>query len=284
MDTQTGTSPQGAPATGGRQQQTYIMWGAIILAVAAITASFFVIRNATANADYICTRVTEENSDCANGSWGPWAEVASNEESCIVTTMEKRVYTGTRVTRHILQYLNLRTACDSGYAQAGHGDEGGASGFHGGTIITESAACQIEEVRTTKKGGTGPSCSLTQKAPEITITKTQSDLSALDAKTASISAKEQLNTFRESMISAKIFVIPPLVRKNATTLVKWEGIEVTSCTVTGENGDTWEGTSGERTSSPITGRTVYTLNCTAFNGKTVTDEATVSITPVFREI
>ena len=283
---QTGTSPQGSPAGGEQKQQTYIIWGAVILAVAAIAASFFVIRNATANADYICTHVTEENGDCTNGNWGAWGEVSSTEESCVVTKLEKRVYTGSRTTRHILQYLNLRTACEGGYAQSGSGSGGGASGFHGGTIITESAACQIEEVRTTRKGSTANTCSATQMqmAPEVTVTKTQSDINALDAKTASVSAVNQLTAFRESMISAKIFVNPPLVRRNATTLVKWQGVEVTDCTVTGSNGDTWPGTSGERTSSPITVRTVYTLSCTAFNGATVTDEATVNITPVFREI
>lgn len=285
MDNQTGTSPQGSPMGSEHQQQTYIVWGAVILAVAAIGASFFVIRNAKANADYICTHVTEENGDCANGNWGPWAEAGSSEESCVVTKLEKRVYTGTRTTRHILQYLNLRTACEGGYAQAGNGDQGGASGFHGGTIITESVACQIEEVRTKRGPSTATSCSAQAgMAPEVTITRTQSDISALDATSASVSALGQLTSFRESMISAKIFVNPPLVRKNATTLVKWQGREVTACTVTGENGDTWQGTSGERTSSPITVRTVYTLTCTAFNGATVTDEATVNITPVFREI
>ena len=51
----------------------------------------------------------------------------------------------------------------------------------------------------------------------------------------------------------------------------------------GTNGDEWEGTSGERTSGEINEATTYTLTCTAFNGDTVTDEATVNIVPVFQE-
>ena len=33
----------------------------------------------------------------------------------------------------------------------------------------------------------------------------------------------------------------------------------------------------------LTTNTTYTLTCTAFNGTTVTDEATVNIIPVFEE-
>lgn len=99
-----------------------------------------------------------------------------------------------------------------------------------------------------------------------------------------VSSKEQLTQFRISMIAANIYAKPSLVRSGDTTLVKWQSRETTECTVVGTNGDRWEGTAGERTSGPITTPTTYTLTCTAFNGQTVTDQATVNITPTFQEL
>ena len=275
--------PPGAPAPA---HHPYLLWGAFLIAAAAIVASFFVIQNARANADYICTHVIEESGDCANGSWGSWAEVSSSVDaaSCVATKVEKRVYTGTRVLRHIVQYLNLRTACDAGYTQVRHGDSGGSSGFIGGTVISQSSACQIEESRTTRSRAPGPSCDNVTVISTTEVTSATSNVGELLEQQAKANSKEQLNQFRESMIAANIFVKPPLVRGGGTTVVKWHGREVTECTVVGGNGVQWSGTSGERTSAPIKERTVYTLTCLAFNGTTVTDQAAVDIIPVFREL
>lgn len=286
MDMQEQKGPGETFMHSSGQGHMYIVWGAVILAAVAIAVSFFIVQGARANADYICTHIIEENSDCANGSWGTWTEVSSSKDTaaCAVTKIEKRVYTGTRTTRHILQYLNLRTACDSGYTQTGGGSGSGESGFHGGNIITESAACQIEETRTTRNPGAGPECTATP-----TVTSLQSDIGIATLvgdgqATTNITAKEQLDQFRVSMIAANIYAKPSLVKKGGTTVVKWQGREVTACTVEGTNGDKWEGTSGERTSGIINAITTYTLTCTAFNGQTVTDQATVGIIPVFEEL
>lgn len=266
------------------RRMLYVTWGAILIAIASIAASFMIVRGAGANADYICTHVVEENGDCANGSWGPWGQVSSANDTaaCAVTKIEKRTYTGTRITKHILQYLNLRTACDSGYAQMKDGNSGGKSGFHGGTIITESTACQIEETRTTRNPGSGPSCNPNATTTEVTSATT--DIAALNQQSTAISGKDQLTAFRVSMIAANIFAKPSLVRSGGTSVIKWQSRETTACTVTATNGDTWEGTAGEKTSGVINNETTYTLTCTAFNGQTVTDQATVTIIPVFQEI
>jgi len=289
MTTQVGGGMMQAPQKSGGSNKL-IIWGSILVALAAIAASFFVIQGAGANADYICTRIIETESDCANGSWGEWTVVSTTNDTaaCAVTKIEKRVYTGTRTTQHILQYENLRTACDTGYSQAGSGSGSGSSGFHQGTIISKSAACQIEETRTTRNPGTGPGCGAGGGAGGGTtsnqeVTSTQSDISTLQDQAQAVQSLQQLTQFRESMIAADIFARPALVRAGGTTVVKWTGREVTACTVTGTNGDEWEGTSGERTSGVIDEATTYTLTCTAFNGTTVTDEATVNIIPVFEE-
>ncbi|MFQ5662020.1 MAG: hypothetical protein ACE5F2_02090, partial [Candidatus Paceibacteria bacterium] len=123
---------------------------ALVIAIGGFAVIYTQI--STANADYICTYIVEENDPCGNGNWGPWSTVSTtgDSEQCTQVTTEKRTYTGTRETRHILQYLTLRQGCDSAYTQERYGDSGGQSGFHGGSIVSESSACQIEEVKVTE--------------------------------------------------------------------------------------------------------------------------------------
>ncbi|MBI5456736.1 hypothetical protein HY969_03255 [Candidatus Kaiserbacteria bacterium] len=61
-------------------------------------------------------------------------------------------------------------------------------------------------------------------------------------------------------VSGSISASPRLVRSGATTQVSWSTDDASSCTVTG-NGDTWTGTTGSQTSSPITELTTYTIHC-----------------------
>ncbi len=84
-----------------------------------------------------------------------------------------------------------------------------------------------------------------------------------------------------------IRVIPSLVRSGNTTKVNWSATNVKSCTVTGQNGDTWTGLQsilGGNLSKPITGETTYTLSCLALDGATLTKSATVHILPTFQEL
>jgi tetratricopeptide (TPR) repeat protein len=74
---------------------------------------------------------------------------------------------------------------------------------------------------------------------------------------------------------------PLLVRAGETTTVIWNAGGVDSCTVTGNNGDSFDGTNGIRTSGSILSKTTFVLNCD--NG-TVTDSVAVDIVPVFQEI
>ncbi len=74
---------------------------------------------------------------------------------------------------------------------------------------------------------------------------------------------------------------PSLVHSGDTTQVNWSAQNVTACTVTGDNGDSWSGTFsplGGKTSRPITGETTYTLSCTDLHGATQTKSAKVRIT------
>jgi hypothetical protein len=81
--------------------------------------------------------------------------------------------------------------------------------------------------------------------------------------------------------------IPSLVRVGQTTRVNWEATNVNSCTVTGDNTDSWVGLTspvGGRISSPISGRVVYTLLCIDLNDGPISKTATVNIAPTFQEI
>ncbi len=81
-------------------------------------------------------------------------------------------------------------------------------------------------------------------------------------------------------------VIPSLVRSGNTTKVNWSASNVSSCTVTGQNGDSWSSLQsilGGNVSKPITGETTYTLSCLDLEGATRTKTATVRIIPVFQE-
>ena len=82
-------------------------------------------------------------------------------------------------------------------------------------------------------------------------------------------------------------VIPSLVRSGNTTKVNWSAQNVESCTVRGDNGDSWTGISsplGGKTSKPITAETAYTLSCLDLDGTTQTRQATVRILPSWEEL
>ena len=81
-----------------------------------------------------------------------------------------------------------------------------------------------------------------------------------------------------------IKVTPTLIRPNATVTVEWGTQDTTSCTVTENNvsiNDTWPGTSGSQTSSPLNTTTTYTINC---DSGALVQSATVRTTARWREI
>lgn len=81
-------------------------------------------------------------------------------------------------------------------------------------------------------------------------------------------------------------VKPTLVRKGDTVMVNWEVNNVTSCTVTGTNGDAWNAPSGSNRSGAITQQTFYTLHCVAYPDAPipwVDRTITVNIIPGFIE-
>ncbi|MEX0917009.1 MAG: hypothetical protein WDZ90_00575 [Candidatus Paceibacterota bacterium] len=76
--------------------------------------------------------------------------------------------------------------------------------------------------------------------------------------------------------------IPTLLKRGDSTILEWSSQSATSCTLTGDNGDSWSGTSGSETSSPIEARTVFTLRCEGDSGP-VSTSVIVNVVPQFEE-
>ena len=79
-------------------------------------------------------------------------------------------------------------------------------------------------------------------------------------------------------------VKPQIVPRSGTTTVLWNVSNVSACSVTGSNGQTWNAISGSSTTLPITQQTTFTLACTPYSGQSFTPETqAVNVTPTFQE-
>ncbi|MDO8552376.1 MAG: InlB B-repeat-containing protein, partial [bacterium] len=92
-------------------------------------------------------------------------------------------------------------------------------------------------------------------------------------------------------LSGHLQAIPSLVRSGETTRLRWNMDNVSSCSVTGSNGDSWNGGSsgtGGKESSDIVSQTTYTLTCRPLPGAPsddpVVELVTVNIIPIFEEL
>lgn len=90
--------------------------------------------------------------------------------------------------------------------------------------------------------------------------------------------------------SGHLQAVPSLVRSGETTRIYWNAVNAASCSVTGANGDAWDGlfsgVSG-KTTLPILSATTYTLLCAALQGaipSSVVESVVVNVLPVFEEI
>ncbi len=100
---------------------------------------------------------------------------------------------------------------------------------------------------------------------------------------------EQGGAGGDSGISPNLTIraIPSFVQTGETTKLHWSASNVTACTVTGSNGDSFEGTispepEGQQTSA-IQEQTTYTLSCEDEDGNILTQSATVSVNPIWSE-
>ncbi len=82
---------------------------------------------------------------------------------------------------------------------------------------------------------------------------------------------------------------PTLIRTTTVSRLYWNVTNVSSCSVTGTNGDTWSGSASGTagaTTSPLETRTIYKLQCTSLPGSgaaNVNESVTINIAPQFNE-
>lgn len=266
--------------------------GALVLAF-AISNSGLV----RANTDYICTRTIDTEGECANGTWGPWNKISETTDAQgKVTKVEERTYTGQRTLSTVIEYLNLRTNCSPGFTQTVYGSAGGASGFHGGKTYNEYQVCQISQKRTTVPPTTpttpgGPTTPTTTPVIETSGPVDVGDV--LIGGNAEIDSATELQDLilredeRAGLANITFSVKPKLVRRNATTVVSWDGMEAATCKVMGTNGDVWTTLKSPITgqvSGPIPSETDFTLVCLSAHGAEFTRTETVDVIASFEEI
>jgi len=278
----------------------------IVIAVAVMAATFV----AKSNTDYICTRIIEDETACAIDEWSDWTDIGNNDPEADTVSgdtyevQQRRIGTGTKILSRVIQYINRRTACTAGFNRTGTDGSGGGDGGYkrGGKTFTNNAVCQIEESRTVTRTvdpeGDGDAVN-DAVIGEVTSVETvgtttvggEQELDGLDA----------INEFRHDMIRAEISAVPALVAHYGdTTEIRWNSRETKSCSVSGDNGDSWvpisqhtdaDGniiqadtrTSGIETSGIINSRTEYTLTCIAYDDSEVTDVVVITRVPVVNE-
>jgi hypothetical protein len=85
---------------------------------------------------------------------------------------------------------------------------------------------------------------------------------------------------------------PAIVKKGQTGTIAWSVTNAKSCTVTGSNGDTWSGLTGNQTTSALTAQTIFTLTCVPLAGSQTQNGSsyvwndlyqTINIAPIFNE-
>lgn len=85
-------------------------------------------------------------------------------------------------------------------------------------------------------------------------------------------------------VVTSILATPSLVQIGDTTVISWSAEGVNSCSVTGDNGDSWTGISGSQQSSVISEQVTYTLACLDVENHTANPvTVTVSLVPIFQE-
>lgn len=271
-------NPMNQPPVTAKPRFPRYLWGIAAVIVIGVALLLWSLRVVDANADYICTKVVDSSGECANGSWSPWTEVSRSTTNNVTTVTQERIYTGTRTSSKTLTYSSGRTRCAAGYTEQNVGNTWMQtwSGFHGGTIVTQSAVCQIVQTQVTTPSSVRISNSQTDLGPATTETVQAQSLEE-------ILAADQGGGNGIQDLSAEIDANPKLVRSGRTTTVTWSATGVESCAVAGTNGDAWSGLTGSEVSGAIRQQTIYTLTCRLEDGSDVTGSVRVDVIPEFEE-
>ncbi len=232
-----------APAPQPTHMNTGRMWFVVIAVIVIAIALVSGIELARSNSDIICTRSFQDSGSCTNGSWGPWSVTSQSIDqiACRVSYNEARTYTGLRNTilSTISVSANAHTYCNLS-------DDAFRRGS--GTITSQFSACQIRESRTRVLSGAGsgmscvvPTSTSTAQGTITSDTNTETTGEIDESKTVTVTGDYQLylDMIDARFATSTLHVTPNLLRSGDTTHVIWTSDHVKSCTVVGENGDSW---------------------------------------------
>lgn len=108
----------------------------------------------------------------------------------------------------------------------------------------------------------------------------------IDLDDSGCTSYEDDNESSAEFVNLEISAGPRFVQSGGTTEIIWnaEGVDENSCSVSGTNGDFWQGTSGTEETRAITESVTYTLTCLDIEGDPTNSQSiTVSLTPVYEE-
>lgn len=259
--------------------------------------------DATQNQCVLDTPVVDVIFVAAGTSWGfasllHWDAVDAN--TCTGTGFDTNGATsGTITTDPLLQTTTFTLTCDTGTKAATVVIDSCPAGYTGTPPVCTltSGTCPAGTT------GTPPNCSAITSCP---IGTTGTPPNCVCTPTNICSGNNVVNSCTGELVQACVApsicsggscimpapsviswqVAPLLVPSGNTTHVSWEVRNVSSCSVSGTNGDSWTGLTGAEVSGPINTQTVFTLHCIALAGSgaaNVTRSATVNIVPVFQE-
>jgi hypothetical protein len=242
--------------------------------------------------------------EAASTAWGFSSLIhwdAANANSCTGTGFNTNGATsGTVTTDPLLQTTTFTLVCDNGTKSVTVVIDSCPVGYVGTPPVCTLAS------NTCPAGYTGnpPNCSVASSCP-LNYTGTPPNCTPIACVPTNIcNGNNVVNSCTGALIQSCAYscasgacIVPPpsvvswtvaplIVNQGTPTNVSWEVANVSSCSVSGTNGDSWTGLTGTKVSGAINAQTVFTLTCTALSGSgapNVTRTATVNIVPVFQE-
>lgn len=152
-----------------------------------------------------------------------------------------------------------------------------------GNSCTATNACGASNVGTlTVCTGSGVACSVSAPANPDGYGDACTVTNACGSGTGTIQCDGSCSASAPSCPppEGNITASPSLIQPGQTTSISWSTDYTLECTVTAPNGDSWTGSDGTQTTSPILEPTTYSLSC---DDAALTDSVTVQLVPAWEE-
>lgn len=195
-------------------------------------------------------------TSCGSGYWSDWTRVGEEIVNGIRQEVQRRLYSGVRVTTRIQCGSQLRTL----------------------------AGCQLSEMRRVPPGtGTGnpPGSGTTTPVGSTAGTGPSTGEGSFGSSGSGAGDADQA-----IIGNGNIRAVPSIVKSGERSKIIWATQGMVQCLIQGTNGDEWNLLSSRvdgENSRPITERTVYSLTCVDQGERVVRDSTVVNILPQVKE-